>query len=82
VLQVSQQPIHRHITTNINDLREPNHIFIQLSSYSTPMTTKHRCPPFAASQLPQILLAIFRHVYLMEVAGVDVFPPPHMNYLI
>jgi hypothetical protein len=27
-------------------------------------------------------LAIFRHVYLMEVAGVDVFPPPHMNYLI
>jgi hypothetical protein len=37
---------------------------------------------FIASQLPQILVAVFRHVYLMEAVGVDVFPPPHMNYLI
>jgi hypothetical protein len=56
--------------------------FIQLGSYSTPKTTEQRCPPFAASQLPQTLLVVFRHVYLVEVVRVDVFPPPHTNYLI
>jgi hypothetical protein len=40
------------------------------------------CPPFAASQLPQTLLAVLRNVYLMEVVRVYVFPPPHTNYLI
>jgi hypothetical protein len=61
-------------------MREPNQKFIQLSSYSTPKTTEHRCPPLAASPLPQTFVVIFWHLYLMEV--VDVFPPPHMIYLL
>jgi hypothetical protein len=37
------------------------------------------CPRLVASQLPQALLAVVRHVYLVDV--VDVFPPQHMTYL-
>jgi hypothetical protein len=55
---------------------------IQLDSYSTPKITEQRCPQVTASQLPQTLLAIFQQMYLLEVVGVDVFPPPHMMYLI
>jgi hypothetical protein len=43
---------------------------------------QNRCAPIAASLLPQTFLVIFQKVYLREVVGVDVFPPPHMNYLI
>jgi hypothetical protein len=55
---------------------------IQLNSYSTPKTIEQRCPQVTASQLPQILFTIFRQMYLLEVVGVEVFPPPHMTYLI
>jgi hypothetical protein len=63
-------------------MREPNQKFIQLGTYSTPKTMEHRCPPLAASPLPQTFLAVFQHVYLMDVVLVDVFPPPHMIYLL
>jgi hypothetical protein len=36
----------------------------------------------AASSLPQTFLAILWHVYLIDVVLVDVFPPPHMIYLL
>jgi hypothetical protein len=64
------------------DLREPNQKFIQLGSYSTPTTIKHRCPPLAASPLQQTFLVVFQHVYLMDVVLIDVFSPPHMIYLL
>jgi hypothetical protein len=61
---------------------EPTQKFIQLSSYSTPKTTEHRCAPIAASLLPQTFLVVFWNVYLQEVVGFDVPPLPHTNYLI
>jgi hypothetical protein len=66
----------------MHDCTKPTQKFIQHGSYSSPKTTEHRCAPVAASLLPQTFLAIFRKVYLKEVVGVDVFPLPHMNYLI
>jgi hypothetical protein len=36
----------------------------------------------AASLLPQTFVAVFQHLYLMDVVVVDVFPPPHTIYLL
>jgi hypothetical protein len=55
---------------------------IQLNSYSRPKTTEQRCPEVTASQLAQTLLVVFQQMCLLEVVGVDVFPPPHTTYLI
>jgi hypothetical protein len=40
------------------------------------------CPRVATSELAQTLLVVFRQMYLLEVVGVDVFPPHHSTYLI
>jgi hypothetical protein len=40
------------------------------------------CPRVTASELPQTLLVVFWQMYLLEVVGVDVFPPHHSTYLI
>jgi hypothetical protein len=35
-----------------------------------------------ASSFPQTLVAVFQHVYLMDVVMVDMFDPPHTMYLL